>query len=159
MGALGMEAIKASDELLKQGIFANVFIVTSPDLLLGNFAEENGYEHLRETLSVSGDLFVHLDESRQLSTKADWYAIQASRVPVVSVHDGEPGLLDNIGSVVGVKQICLAVRKTSKSGTTPDVFDYHGISAPAISEACVRALEKTADERFVVSSEILKSLN
>jgi pyruvate dehydrogenase E1 component len=69
------------------------------------------------------------------------------RIPVVSVHDGEVGLLDNIGSVVGVRQIARAVVKFSKSGTPADVFRYHGLHAEGIAEACGQALAETALEQ------------
>jgi pyruvate dehydrogenase E1 component len=44
------------------------------------------------------------------------------RVPIVSVHDGEIGLLDNLGSLVGVPQLAKAVVKFSKSGTPAHIF-------------------------------------
>src|SRR5262249_44727373 len=56
MGALGSEALAASDRLLEEGVYANVIVVTSGDLLCGNLAHENGYRHLRETLGITGDL-------------------------------------------------------------------------------------------------------
>jgi pyruvate dehydrogenase E1 component len=62
------------------------------------------------------------------------------------VHDGEAGLLDNLGSIVGVRQRALAVRKFSKSGTPEQVFRYHGLDAGSIVEACGRALAESALE-------------
>jgi len=158
MGALVAEAIKASDALLEKGIFANVFVVTSPDLLLGNYAYHDGYRHLRETLGVSGDLFLGKG-GEKVSSLPEWYGLQGSRVPVVSVHDGEPGILDNIGSIVGVKQKALAIRKTSKSGTTWDIFHLHGIDAEGIIEATDEVLTDTAAERFQVRSSVLEDTN
>lgn len=156
MGALGPEAIKASDALLEKGIYANVFIVTSPDLLLGNFAHENRYSHLKDGLGISGD--IHLKAGPEIRSAAEWFALQGGRVPVVSVHDGEPGLLDNIGSIVGVKHTSLAIRKTSKSGTTPDIFHLHGIDAPAIVEAAQEILTETANERFRLHRDVSEFL-
>lgn len=153
MGALVEEAIKASDILLEKGILANVFVVTSPDLLLGNFAYYNNYEHLTKTLGVTGDLYVN-PADRNIEKDSQWYSVQASRIPIVSVHDGEPGLLDNIGSVVGVKHRSLAIRKTSKSGTTEDVYYYHGINGPHIAEAAEQVLTDTAHETFKVSPDL-----
>lgn len=68
----------------------------------------------------------------------------AARVPIVSVHDGEPGLLDNLGSCVGVLQKSLAVRKHSKSGRPSDVYKYHGLDGAAVKEACLDALQEIA---------------
>lgn len=154
MGALVEEAIKASDQLAEKGVFADVTVVTSTDLLLGNYAYHDDYRHLRETLGISGDLHIQGD----IRNEGDWYFVQANRVPVVSVHDGEPGLLDNIGSIVGVKHVALAIRKTSKSGTTPEVFHYHGIDAEGIVGACEKALEETAGEELKVNRELLTKL-
>jgi len=62
------------------------------------------------------------------------------------VHDGEIGLLDNLGSVVGVRQVPKAVVKFSKSGTPAHIFRYHGLHAEGIAEACGQALAETAME-------------
>jgi pyruvate dehydrogenase E1 component len=158
MGALGTEAIRASDLLLEKGIYANVFIVTSPDLLLGNYAYNDRYQHLKQNLGVSGNLYLHPERGTQLQTIADFYSLQSARVPIVSVHDGEPGLLDNIGSIVGVKQKTLAIRKTSKSGTTWDIFHYHGIDAESVAEASIEILKDAAEERFVLPREVVENL-
>lgn len=151
MGALVVEAIRASDALKGQGIFANVFVVTSPDLLLGSYGYKDGYQHLRQTLGVNGDLHLVPGKGERLESPADWFYVQGGRVPVVSVHDGEAGLLDNIGSIVGVKQEALAVRKTSKSGTTWDIFELHGLDSASIAQAAERILRETAGEQFRVS--------
>ena len=126
MGALVPQALEASQELLKQGIYANVIVVTSPDLLLGNLAHTTGFDHLKNGLQLRG----------------------ASEVPVVSVHDGEPGLLDNVGSVLGVYQESLAVRKHSLCGTPKDVYAYHGIDGPAVVKAAVRVLGLQAQKQI-----------
>lgn len=157
LGALVAEAIKASDQLLEKGIFANVFVVTSPELLIGNHGHETAYRHLRQGLNLSGDLFLHPDHAREVVNQAEWLSLQGSRIPLVSVHDGEPGLLDNIGSVLGTPQKALAVRKPSKSGTTADIFHYHGIDAEAIVHACEEMLSQVAVERFRIPSTLLPS--
>jgi pyruvate dehydrogenase E1 component len=55
MGALVPEALEASDNLLPDGVYADVIVVTSADLLLGRFAERDGYAQLA-ALGVNGDL-------------------------------------------------------------------------------------------------------
>ena len=57
MGSLVTEALAAARTLLELGIFANVTVVTTPELLLGILADQDEYRHLRRTLNVSGDLF------------------------------------------------------------------------------------------------------
>lgn len=158
MGALGPEALKASDVLLEKGIFANVFIVTSPDLLLGNYAEKDGYDHLRNGLGVTGDLHLSAEKGADLRSMGDWFGLQGSRVPVLSVADGEPGLLDNIGSIVGVKQKTLAIRKTSKSGTCKDIYYYHHIDGESAAESALELLEEQAQERFRLDPKLVEKL-
>jgi pyruvate dehydrogenase E1 component len=156
LGVLAGEALRASDALLEKGIYANVFVVTSPDLLLGNYAYLDGFKHLKENLGINGDLFLNPAKGAQIESEGDWYSLQSSRVPVVSVHDGEPGLLDNIGSIVGVKQKTLAIRKTSKSGFTPDIYHYHHIDPEGIITACEEILTDAAGETFQVARSFLE---
>lgn len=158
MGSLGTEAIKASKELLNRGIYANVIIVTSPDLLVGNLAHQNDYQHLKHTLGVNADL--HLQPQLNGSLGGDeLVTVSGRRVPCVSVHDGEPGLLDNIGSIIGVRQEALAVRKHSKCGRPEDIYRYHAIDSDAVVEACGKVLSETAMENVRVSPRALQDTN
>ncbi len=118
MGSPSTSAIEATTQLLKKGIYANLIIVTSPDLLLGNLAYANNHIHLKKGLSL-----------------------EHTKAPVVSVHDGEPGLLDNIGSVLGVHHESLAVRKHSRCGRPSEVYQYHGIDTDSVVQACLRVLQ------------------
>ncbi|NDG26731.1 MAG: hypothetical protein EB120_06115 [Proteobacteria bacterium] len=159
MGALVPEALRASDRLLDKGIYANVFVVTSSDLLLGNFAYQEDYDHLKKGLGISGDLFFHSITPTEIESRAEWLSLKSARVPIVSIHDGEPGLLDNIGSIVGVKHHSLAIRKTSKSGTTWDIFELHHLDAESIVETSEKMLKEVTNEEFVVHSSVLKNLS
>ncbi len=85
-------------------------------------------------------------------------SLAGRRIPCVAVCDGEAGLVDNIGSVVGVKQRTLAVRRFSKCGRPSDVYGYQGIDADSIVEACGRVLSDTALEDFRVSPGLLDRL-
>ena len=125
MGSPTTSAIEASKLLLNQGVYANLIVVTSPDLLLGNLAFANNYECLKKGLNLE-------------NTKA----------PIVSVHDGEPGLLDNIGSVLGVHHESLAVRKHSRCGRPSDVYQYHGIDADSVVQACTKVLQFQSKKHF-----------
>lgn len=163
MGSLGTEALSASDELLKRGIYANVIMVTSPDLLCGVQAHANDYQLLRERLGIDGKLILQpAVQSGNGSTNgnghlhsADLLTLAGRRVPIVSVHDGEAGLLDNLGSVVGVRHEALAVRKHSRCGRPKDVYAYHHLDASAIVEACGKVLSETALEGVQVSAQLL----
>jgi pyruvate dehydrogenase E1 component len=150
MGSPATEAIKASRELLQKGIYANVIIVTSSDLLLGSLAHANDYQHLRQGLGVNGDL--HL-KGFDAGDGGEIRTLAGRRIPVVSVHDGEIGLLDNIGSLVGVRQETLGVRKHSKCGRPSDVFSYHHIDADSVMHACGKVLAETALENTWLPGE------
>ena len=50
------EAVEAAHKLYARGIFANVIVISSPELLLGILGEHDGYAHLREGLGIDGDL-------------------------------------------------------------------------------------------------------
>jgi pyruvate dehydrogenase E1 component len=152
MGSLGTEAIKASESLLSRGIFANVIIVTSSDLLVGIQAHDTDYDYLKNGLGINSHLYL---TGRETDDAADLVTVSGRRIPCVSVHDGEAGLLDNLGSVIGVKQISLAVRKHSKCGRPADIYHFHGIDAEAVVEACGKALSETALESVKVSRSIL----
>lgn len=152
MGAMTTEALKASEALLAHGIYANVIVVTSSDLLCGIQAHENDYAYLKQNLAVTGDIVAHPTE--QLNGH-EFVTVAGRRVPMVSVADGEAGLLDNLGSIVGVKQIALAVRKHSKCGRPKDVYAYHHIDASAIVDACGKVLSETALENVQVSQSVL----
>ena len=164
MGAMGSEALKACDKLRADGIYANVIIVTSGDLLCGNLAHENEYRHLREGLGIDGDL--HLARANgnghgtvETGDRAELVTLAGRRVPLVSVVDGEPGLLDNLGSIVGVKSADLAVRKASKSGRPVDVYGYLHIDADSIYEAVGQVLSETALETVRVPRSLLEQLS
>ncbi len=150
MGSPTTEAIKASQSLLERGIFANVIVCTSSDLLLGNQAHENGYAHLKQTLGINGDLYL---KGLDANDAGEIRTLAGRRIPVVSVHDGEPGLLDNIGSIVGVRQEALAVRKHSKCGRPSDVYRYHHIDADSVVEAVGKVLSETALENVIQAGE------
>ena len=72
--------------------------------------------------------------------------------------DGEAGLLDNIGSIVGVKQETLAVRKFSKCGRPDEIFAYQHLDGASIVEACGKVLAETALEDLRVSPSLLAAL-
>ena len=105
---------------------------------------------MRQGLGITAELHLkNIDANDQGQLRA----LAGRRVPVVSVHDGEIGLLDNIGSLVGVRQETLAVRKHSRCGRPTDVFRYHHIDADSVVEACGRVLSETALENVVLPGE------
>ena len=159
MGALVPEAIGASQQLLDRGVYANVTVVTSPDLLCGEMARKTDFRHLVQTLGVTGKL--HLRPAGGKSGPlgpGDAIDLAGRRVPIVSVHDGEIGLLDNLGSIVGVPQLAKAVVKFSKSGTPAHIFQYHGLHPAGIADACGQVLAQTAMEHVQLHPEAVARL-
>lgn len=153
MGSMTTEAIKASEDLLSRGIYANVIVVTSPDLLCGILAHENDYNYLRNELGITSDLYLN----RQGDVgSADLVMASGRRVPIVSVHDGEAGLLDNLGSIVGVRQESCAVRKHSKCGRPVEIYHFHSIDTEAVVEACGKVLSETALEKVIVNKTTME---
>lgn len=152
MGSPTTEAIKASEALLSRGIYANVIVVTSSDLLCGIQAHQNDYQYLKHDLGVNNDLHVHPTEHLN---GHEFVTVAGRRIPIISVHDGEAGLLDNLGSIIGVRQESLAVRKHSKCGRPADIYSYHGIDAESIIEATGKVLSETALEQVKVSQTVL----
>ena len=140
LGSLTTEAIQASRNLLTKGIYANVIVITSPDLICGNLAHQDDYHYLTRYLGIDSTLYT------KNRTQAELPTLSGMRIPIVSVHDGEPGLLDNLGSIVGVKQICLAVRRHSKCGRPSEIYHFHEIDYQAIEAAALKALQSTANE-------------
>lgn len=156
LGAMGVEAVKASDQLRERGICADVLMVTNPDLLLGRFAERDGFAQLNK-LGVDGA--VHLvGTAGEILDAADAHLLAARSVPMVSVVDGESGLLDNAGSIVGVKQVSLGVKKFSKSGRPDEIFAYHGLDAEGIVEAAGQALAESTLRQVRLSSQAAQQL-
>jgi pyruvate dehydrogenase E1 component len=155
MGSVMTEALDAAQALLAKGVFANVIAVSSPELLLGILGERDGYRHLRQGLGIDGDL--HAVEGAGES-EAGLVSLAGRRVPIVAVCDGEAGLLDNIGSIVGVKQVTLAVRKFSKCGRPDEVYGYQHIDAASLVEAAGKVLSETALEDLRVSPGLLERL-
>ena len=156
MGSMVTEAIKASENLLGRGIYANVIVVTSSDLLCGIQAHEGNYHYLRNELGINADLY--LNKTGDVGS-ADLITVSGRRVPIVSVHDGEAGLLDNLGSIVGVQQECCAVRKHSKCGRPNEIYHFHQIDDEAVVEACGKVLSETALEKVIVSKQSLDEIS
>ena len=116
-GVMVPEAVAASRALAAQGVHANVFVVTSPDLL---------HRGLRTT-----DPYV-----------LDLVAADEEGVPVVSVLDGHSHGLAFLGGALGVPQMPLGVDHFGQSGSRGDLYRHYGVDAPAITRAANRLLAR-----------------
>jgi pyruvate dehydrogenase E1 component len=114
-GVMVPEAINASVELFRDGVFANVVNCVSPDLVYRRWQEA-----------------VHAGR---------WTPPQGrASVPVVTVVDGHPSALAWIGSMFGVNAWPLGVTRFGQSGTVPELYRAAQIDAEAISIASFAAL-------------------
>ena len=109
-GVMVAEALAAARELADAGVFANVFVVTSPDRLYRGLRASRPY---LETL-------VGADEED---------------VPIVSVLDGHSHALAFLGGALGVPQLALGVDDFGQSGSRADLYQHYGIDTPAIVTA------------------------
>jgi pyruvate dehydrogenase E1 component len=106
-GVMVPEAVEAGRRLRELGVFANVYVVTSPDRLYRGLRAPRPY---LETL-------VTADEEE---------------VPVVSVIDGHSHGLAFIGGALGVPQLALGVDDFGQSGARADLYAHYGIDAAAV---------------------------
>ena len=114
-GVMVPEAVEAARALRGRGVFANVFAVTSPDLL---------YRGLRGRRPYLKDLVT----------------AEESGVPVVSVLDGHSHTLAFIGAALGAPQIPLGVDDFGQSGARRDVYRHYGIDPTTIVNAALTIL-------------------
>jgi pyruvate dehydrogenase E1 component len=109
-GVMVPEALAAARALRELDVFANVFVVTSPDRLYRDIRAPRPY---LETL-------VGADEED---------------VPIVSVLDGHSHALAFLGSALGVPQLPLGVDHFGQSGSRAELYHHYGIDLDAIVDA------------------------
>ncbi|MBI3629665.1 MAG: pyruvate dehydrogenase, partial [Candidatus Rokubacteria bacterium] len=119
-GVMVPEAVEAGRRLEADGVRANVFAITSPDLLY------RGYVAARKGGEASSYLetLVRDDEAG---------------APLITVLDGHSHALAFIGSALGTVQLPLGVDDFGQSGTRADLYRHYGIDAEAIARGA-RAL-------------------
>ncbi|MDE2757195.1 MAG: pyruvate dehydrogenase [Acidobacteriota bacterium] len=121
-GVMVVDALEASRRLAREGIFANVIAVTSPDLLFRGWQQAG-----KLRMENPGNRFTfHLEGLIPPSER---------RVPVVTVLDGHSHALSFIGSVFGSQALCLGVDEFGQSGQAEELYDHYRIGVKAISQA------------------------
>ena len=124
-GAILPEAIKASHELLEEGVFANVINITGPGILYKKYqALTNSTNH---SSSASNNFINQL--------------ISESISPIVTVMDGHPHTLSWIGSAIGAKVWPLGISSYGESGDPYDLYKKYKISSDDIMDTCYTAIE------------------
>jgi pyruvate dehydrogenase E1 component len=112
-GAMVPQALKASEELRLDGVFASVYNCLSPDLVY---------------------------RSWQAGVAAGRHPGRGE-APVVTVLDGHPLALAWVGSMLGVHSLPLGVTQYGQSGTPAELYREFGIDSDAIATACFAALQ------------------
>ena len=126
-GAMIPEAIEASNQLLQEGIFANVINVTGPGPLYRNFQES-----IRRSIKPSG-----------IGSKfmADVIPLDEREAPIVTVADAHPHSLAWLGGALKTQVLPLGVSEFGQSGSRQELYQEYEIDVESIMDACFAALE------------------
>ncbi len=126
-GVMVVEAVEASRSLADEGIYANVIVVTSPDLIYRDYIAKN-----------SGH--VEQPDQQPLCYLHQLVPLSERRAPVITVIDGHSHTLSFIGGALGAHMVSLGVNEFGQSGTHRDLYDRYGIGVTAIKQAAWRAI-------------------
>jgi pyruvate dehydrogenase E1 component len=114
------EAINAAQQLRTHHIFANVFNVTSADLLF------HGYLAAQQ-------------EAMEGKTGCSWIEelvpAQERGAPVVTIQDAHPHTLSFIGGVLSTRMMNLGVTEFGQSGSRADLYQRYGLATEHIVKA------------------------
>lgn len=113
VGAMTPEAVTAHERLEAEGVGANVFVVTSPDLV---------YRRSKRT-SLREDEPTGVLRSGEVG------------LPLVTVHDGHPHALSFLGGALDAPSVNLGVDDFGRSGARDDLYRHFGIDAESIFAA------------------------
>ncbi len=128
-GVMVPEALAASERLREEGIYANLFVVTSPDMLY------RGYRHARRMELANPNQRVKSHLGRLIS--------HSERVaPAVTVMDGHSHTLSFIAGAFGMRTICLGADEFGQVGTRPELYRAEGIDVDSIVAAAKLALTR-----------------
>jgi pyruvate dehydrogenase E1 component len=119
-GVMVPEALRASDAVREDDVYANVINITSPDLLFADW------------FRASGDgIQPYLDELIPPEERG---------VPAISVIDGHPLTLGWLGGALGCPLIPLGVVSFGESGSIQALYHKHHIDVESMLDAMARLL-------------------
>jgi pyruvate dehydrogenase E1 component len=119
-GVMLPEALRASEVVREDEVYANVINVTSPDLLFADWFRASGHGAPS-----------YLDELIPPEERG---------VPALSVIDGHPLTLGWLGGALGCPLIPLGVVNFGESGSTQALYRKHHIDVDAIVEGIAQLL-------------------
>ena len=117
-GVMVPEAIKASNNLLEEGIFANVINVTGPGPLYREFQK-----------SIRASISSRYENSRFLS---DVVPEEDRLSPLITLADGHPHSLAWLGGALCSPTFPLGVTEYGQSGNPPELYEEYGIDVQNI---------------------------
>ncbi len=126
-GVMVQEAVEASDQLLQEGLYANVMAVSSPDLLYRGYSQLNRMKLKRP--EVRGGCYLNR-----------LMAGPEAKVPIVTVMDGHSHTLSFIGAALAVPTVTLGVDDFGQSGSRAELYRHYEIGKEAIQRAARYAL-------------------
>ena len=125
-GAIMPEVVQASNDLLEEGIFANVINVTGPGPLYRSYQDIS-----KSSVRNTGNTDVFMEDVLPTSDR---------KVPVVTVVDGHPHTLAWIGSALNTSTVPLGVTEFGQSGSRVELYKEYGIDVDSIVAASFAAL-------------------
>ncbi len=126
-GAMVPEAVTASEQLLEEGVYANVINVTGPGPLYKRFQEQ-----VRRDIS----------EGRASEPfMSDIFDVGERSAPIVTVVDGHPHTLAWLGAAMKTETFPLGVTDYGQSGDYLDLYREYQIDVDSIVAACFAAVD------------------
>jgi pyruvate dehydrogenase E1 component len=126
-GALVPEAVSAALQLRTHHVFANVFNVTSADLLFHG----HGAAQQEAMADKAGSSWLE-----------ELVPAQERVAPVVTIHDAHPHTLAFIGGVLSTRMVNLGVTEFGQSGSRTDLYHRYGLAPEQIVKAAKWVVEK-----------------
>jgi pyruvate dehydrogenase E1 component len=123
-GVMVDQALRASEALREDGVYANVVNLTSPGRVFGGW---NAWQGARLKGAAEPPYLFELFPREE-------------RLPMVSVIDGHPLALDWLGGALGVPQISLGVTQFGESGDIASLYRKMQIHADDIIDAVARLI-------------------
>lgn len=126
-GAMVPEAVNASEQLLEEGVYANVINVTGPGPLYKRFQEQ-----VRREIS----------EGRASEPfMSDIFDVGERSAPIVTIVDGHPHTLAWLGAAMKTETFPLGVDDYGQSGDYLDLYREYQIDVDSIVAACFAAVD------------------
>lgn len=140
-GVMAQQALQASDQLLDEGLYANVIQITSADRLYQGWRDYRKGGYLK---AAGGGEREGPDKTHAPLPYLYELIPPGERHPMVSVIDGHPLTLEWVGKALGVAQVGLGVTRFGESGDIESLYRAMGIHADDIMDGIARLIVERA---------------